>query len=167
MRPEVPEVTTAAGVAARLPQRGAIEIPPEGTRNKSDEPYTLLPATAGIGEIIYHAKPVVIPVFIIGLQTDLATQVRSNFDGTGVPVTVTFGAPIDLADRCSLPPGADTYRALADFLRLAIQRLGQRDYEMRVREGLPLPGPAPRRRQDARATEPDRQFTGPLDPPAP
>jgi 1-acyl-sn-glycerol-3-phosphate acyltransferase len=140
---------------------------PEGTRNKSEEPYTLLPATAGIGEIIYHAKPVVIPVFIIGLQSDLATQVRSNFDGTGVPVTVTFGAPIDLADRCSLPPGADTYRALADYLRLAIQRLGQRDYEMRVREGLPLPGPAPRHEQDARAQELDRMFSGSLDAIAP
>jgi 1-acyl-sn-glycerol-3-phosphate acyltransferase len=148
-------VTEAAATPGTL-----IGYHPEGTRNKGEDPYTLLPATSGIGEIIYHAKPVVVPVFIIGLQSDLATQVRSNFDGTGQPVTITFGAPIDLADRCTMPAGPEAYRAMADYLRLAIQRLGKRDYDMRVREGLPLPGPPPRFENDASAAELDRLFSG-------
>lgn len=147
-------ITEAAGTPGTL-----IGYHPEGTRNKGAEPYTLLPANAGIGEIIYHAKPVVIPCFIIGLQSDLATQVRSNFDGTGQPVTITFGAPIDLAERCSMPKGPEAYRAMADYLRLSIMRLGQRDYDRRVREGLPLPGPAPRFETAPNAAELDRLFS--------
>jgi 1-acyl-sn-glycerol-3-phosphate acyltransferase len=148
-------ITEAAATPGTL-----IGYHPEGTRNKTAEPYTLLPASMGIGEIIYHAHPVVIPTFIIGLQNDLVTQIRSNFDGTGQPVTITFGAPIDLADRCNMPPGPETYRALAEFLRLAIMRLGQRDYEMRLREGLPILGPPPRFETTPNEVELDRMFSG-------
>ena len=148
-------ITEAAATPGTL-----IGYHPEGTRNKTAEPYTLLPASTGIGEIIYHARPVVIPTFIIGLQSDLATQVRSNFDGTGQPVTITFGAPIDLADRCNMPAGPETYRAMAEYLRLSIMRLGQRDYEMRMREGLPIMGPAPRFETAPNAAELDRMFSG-------
>jgi 1-acyl-sn-glycerol-3-phosphate acyltransferase len=131
---------------------------PEGTRNKTGEPYTLLPASSGIGEIIYHAKPVVIPVFIVGLVPDLATQVRGNFDGTGMPVTITFGAPLDLAQRISMPAGPEAYRAMAEYLRLSIMRLAQQDYDYRVRNGVPLPGPAPRLETTPNAHELDRMF---------
>jgi 1-acyl-sn-glycerol-3-phosphate acyltransferase len=147
-------ITEAAATPGTL-----IGYHPEGTRNKTAEPYTLLPASTGIGEIIYHARPVVIPTFIIGLQNDLATQIRSNFDGTGQPVTITFGAPIDLAERCSMPRNAEAYKAMAEYLRLSIMRLGQRDYEMRAREGLPLPGPPPRFETAPNAAELDRMFS--------
>lgn len=131
---------------------------PEGTRNKTGEPYTLLPATPGIGEIIFHAKPVVIPVFIVGLNPDLPSQVRGNFDGSGMPVTVTFGAPLDLAKRVNMAAGPEAYRSMADFLRLSIMRLAQQDYDRRVRDGMPLPGPPPRLETTANAHELDRMF---------
>ncbi|MDP3278572.1 MAG: lysophospholipid acyltransferase family protein [Deltaproteobacteria bacterium] len=138
---------------------------PEGTRNKTAEPYTLLSANAGIGEIIYQAQPVVIPVCIMGLVPDLVTQVRGNFDGTGMPVTVNFGAPIDLSERCSMPQGPEAYRALADYLRLSIMRVGQKDYDRRVRDGMPLPGPPPRFDTSPNAAELDRMFS-PMQQPA-
>ena len=131
---------------------------PEGTRNKTGEPYTLLPASAGIGEIIYHAKPVVIPVFVVGLVPGFINQLRGNFGNNGMPVTINFGAPLDLAERVNAPAGPEVYRALADYLRLSIQRLAQQDYDHRVANGIRLPGPAPRLETTPNEHDLDRMF---------
>ncbi|NIV91999.1 hypothetical protein GWN42_04150, partial [candidate division KSB1 bacterium] len=39
---------------------------PEGTRNKGPDPYALLPAKPGCGELIHRSNPNVVPVFLQG-----------------------------------------------------------------------------------------------------
>ena len=58
-----------------------VGLHPEGTRNKGEDPYALLPAQGGVGRIIQasRGKARVIPVFVNGLGNDFARQVSSNF----------------------------------------------------------------------------------------
>ena len=98
---------------------------PEGTRNKTGDPYTMLKAQPGVGEIAYHSRPLIIPVFITGLGNDLPRQVRSNFDGTGTPIDVVFGKSPDLQRLYERPAGPETYQAIADAMRDEIMRLGE------------------------------------------
>lgn len=115
---------------------------PEGTRNKTDDPYTLLPAQPGVGQIAYHARPTVLPVFLLGLGNDLPRQVRSNFDGTGEPITMVFGPPVDLERFYAQPPRLRTYKRLADHLREVLGDLGATERAIRAREGFPPKAPA-------------------------
>ena len=69
---------------------------PEGTRNKGANPYQLLPAQPGAGEVALKARPVVIPAFINGLSNKLTREVLSNLRARD-PVIAVFGEPIDLA----------------------------------------------------------------------
>jgi 1-acyl-sn-glycerol-3-phosphate acyltransferase len=110
---------------------------PEGTRNKTDDPYTLLPAQPGIGQIVRAARPIVLPVFILGLGNDLPKQVKGNFDGTGEPITVVFGKPLELQRFFDQPPRLRTYMAVATHLRDELTKLGQVERAIRKREGFP------------------------------
>src|SRR5690606_20431723 len=47
-----------------------VGLHPEGTRKKDDDPYTLLPAQPGVGQIALRGRPLVVPVFINGLSND-------------------------------------------------------------------------------------------------
>ncbi len=94
---------------------------PEGTRNKSGE--GMLPAQPGVGEMAYHSQPVVIPVFISGLNNDIVSQVRGNFDGTGGPIDIRFGAPVELEKLYAREASPETYQAIADKLRSEILKL--------------------------------------------
>ena len=78
---------------------------PEGTRNKSNDPYTLLPARPGIVRAT-RGRAVVIPVFINGLGNGFVRQVAGNYLKTGGPVTVVFGRPVEF-DGVLDDPGAD------------------------------------------------------------
>jgi 1-acyl-sn-glycerol-3-phosphate acyltransferase len=69
---------------------------PEGTRNKTDDPYTLLPAQPGVGELALKARPVVVPAFITGLTNSAFAELRANWRGERKIVAV-FGAPVDIA----------------------------------------------------------------------
>lgn len=100
---------------------------PEGTRNKTDDPYTLLPAQAGIGRLIYKAHVPVIPVFINGLTNTLFYQVLSNFTGRGRKVVVVFGSPIDFGDLLDAPATGRTYRRIADRTREVLMALGEEE----------------------------------------
>ena len=117
---------------------------PEGTRNKNDDPYELLPASVGAGNIVYHARPIVVPVFTLGLIHSFPQQVKSNFDGTGAPVTILFGAPLDLSEHFEKPARLRTYKDVADHLRDALVTLGGEERRMREELGLPRMGPAPK-----------------------
>src|SRR6185436_13435431 len=59
---------------ARVGPGNIIGFHPEGTRNKSDDPYSFLPAQPGVGKLILASRPQVIPVFIAGLCNDLPRQ---------------------------------------------------------------------------------------------
>jgi 1-acyl-sn-glycerol-3-phosphate acyltransferase len=106
---------------------------PEGTRNKGGDPCALLPAQPGVGRIIHHSRATVLPVFINGLLNDLPKQVTSNFDGTGVPVHIVFGKPVDYGSLLDLRGSPRTYRAIADKTLAVIADLGREEKAYRDR----------------------------------
>jgi 1-acyl-sn-glycerol-3-phosphate acyltransferase len=79
----------------RLPGN-LIGFHPEGTRNKGGDPYQLLPAQPGAGEVALKARPVVVPAFINGLSNKLLHEIRANVRRTD-PIVAVFGEPIDLS----------------------------------------------------------------------
>lgn len=107
-------------------------IHPEGTRNKGDDPYALLPAQSGVGRVIHQCKVPVIPMFINGLLNDFPRQVKSNFDGTGRDIVVVFGAPIDFGELVEAPGTAKTYRAIAERTMEVIAALGEEEKRHRA-----------------------------------
>ena len=75
-------------------------IHPEGTRNKSDDPYQFLPAQPGVGRIaLGSTRAHVIPVFVLGMAQSIPGEWRKNiFQADTTPVDLYFGKPIDFSD---------------------------------------------------------------------
>ena len=121
----------------RLLKKGGafVGLHPEGMRNKSDDPYSLLPAQGGVGRIIQAArgKATVVPVFINGLGNDIVKQVGQNFMKTGAPVTVVFGKPIDFGTMLDGPPSPRLHRRISEHTLDAIRGLGEEEREIRAR----------------------------------
>ena len=99
---------------------------PEGTRNKSADPYSFLPAQPGVGKLIKDAAPQVIPVFIAGLGNDLPRQVLGNWTG-GENIRIHFGAQLDLSEHLAKKDRIRTYKEIADFVMSKIAELGEED----------------------------------------
>jgi 1-acyl-sn-glycerol-3-phosphate acyltransferase len=121
-------------VLTEICRRGAgnvIGFHPEGTRNKSDDPYTFLPAQPGVGKLIKDANPQVVPVFIAGLGNDLPKQVLGNWRG-GEKIRIHFGAQLDLSQFFSKRDSVRTYKEIADFVMGKIAELGEQDRAMRI-----------------------------------
>ena len=114
---------------------------PEGRRSTGPDPYDLLTASIGTGSIVYRARPVVIPVFTLGLINNFAKQVVGNFSGRGEPVTMVFGEPLDLERFYAMPPENETYKAIAEHIREAIIALSVEERALRRAKGLPLLDP--------------------------
>ena len=114
---------------------------PEGTRNKGPDPYALLPAQIGVGQMIHRARPIVMPFFVLGLLNDLPRQVSSNFDGTGQAITLSFGPPMDLDALLAEPPRLRTYKKIAEHTRQVLVDMGADDRAYRARERLPRLSP--------------------------
>jgi 1-acyl-sn-glycerol-3-phosphate acyltransferase len=114
---------------AELCRNGAgnvIGFHPEGTRNKSSDPYSYLPAQPGVGKLIKDASPQVIPVFIAGLGNNLPKQVLGNWT-RGEPIRIRFGPRLDLAEHLAKPDRIRTYKEIADFVMSKIAELGEQD----------------------------------------
>ncbi len=122
-------------VSKFLSERGTlVGVHPEGTRGKGPDPYEMLPAQPGIGQIALHAKPIVIPCFINGLSNDFVSDVRSNFTSTvrrTNPVITIIGEPIDYSDLMAQKPRPALYKKAADRFRAAIIELMPRERELR------------------------------------
>lgn len=116
-----------------------IGIHPEGKRGTGDDPYTLLPPKAGTGEIIFHAQPIVLPVFLLGISNSMLGQLKGNMAKTGDPITVCYGKPLDLSAYFHRPAGHDTYLAISAAVCDAISDLGRQERELRRERGLPPP----------------------------
>lgn len=114
---------------------------PEGRRGTGPDPYELLPASIGTGNIVYRARPVVIPVFTLGLVNNLPRQVIGNFKGDGDPVTMVFGEPLDLQRFYDMPAENETYKAIAEHIREAIIALSVEERALRKAKGLPALDP--------------------------
>lgn len=127
-----------AVLSERLAKPGTlVGYHPEGTRGRGEDPYALLPFGAGTGSIIHAARPIVIPAFTLGLSNDIAAQIRGNFNGTGAPITMVFGAPIALDDLLLRDASPETFRAIADRTREGITALMPIERALRERNGLP------------------------------
>jgi 1-acyl-sn-glycerol-3-phosphate acyltransferase len=106
---------------------------PEGRRGTAADPYALLPAQPGIGEIAHRAQPIVIPAFIAGVPTEIVRGLRANFSRGKEPerITITFGAPLRFDEHRDTPPAARTSLRIAEEIRAAIERLGALDRKRR------------------------------------
>jgi 1-acyl-sn-glycerol-3-phosphate acyltransferase len=109
---------------------------PEGRRGTGPDPYEMLPASIGTGSIVYRARPVVIPVFTLGLINNFPQQVLGNFNGRGEPVTMVFGEPLDLERFYAMPADNETYKAIAEHIRDAIIALSVDERALRRAKGL-------------------------------
>jgi 1-acyl-sn-glycerol-3-phosphate acyltransferase len=105
---------------------------PEGTRNRSDDPYALLPAKSGVGRIVHAARVPVLPVFVNGLGNGFVRQIRSNLTRTGDPIFLVFGAPIDFDDCYGQEGTPDLYRTIAERCLQAVAELGQEERQLRA-----------------------------------
>lgn len=114
---------------ARVGRGNVIGFHPEGTRNKSDDPYSFLPAQPGVGKLIRDADPQVIPVFIAGLCNDLPRQIARNWNREDV-IRIHFGKVIDLSEYMQRPDRLRTHKEIADAVLSKIAELGENDREM-------------------------------------
>jgi 1-acyl-sn-glycerol-3-phosphate acyltransferase len=110
-----------------------VGLHPEGTRNKTSDPYNLLPAQGGVGRIIQASRVKVLPVFINGLGNDIVRQVASNYTKKGNPVIVVFGEPIDFGDMLDAAPSPRLHRKISEHAVDVIRKLGEEEREIRSR----------------------------------
>lgn len=122
-------------LADKLQRPGVIVgIHPEGTRGKGDDPYALLPAQPGVGQIVLNARPIVIPMFVHGLTNNFTYDVGKNFtDPRAVPVIVVYDEPMDYSEFTGVKPRLALYKKFADKLHARIRELGERERELRAR----------------------------------
>lgn len=101
---------------------------PEGTRGKGDDPFELLPAQPGVGQMALQARVDVLPIWINGLGNDIAGQLLANFrdGGRGADrIEVVFGEPVELDDLFDQQPRAALYKRAADRILDRIRVLGE------------------------------------------
>lgn len=123
-------------IMAFLQQPGSlVGVHPEGTRGKGPDPYQMLPAQPGIGQIALQARPIVLPVFINGLSNDLVKDIRANYEPDIRrirPCICVFGEPVDYEDLKAQKPRPALYKKAADRFRDAIIELMPRERELRA-----------------------------------
>ena len=77
-----------------------VGIHPEGTRNKSSDPYSFLSAKPGAGELaLLDPDVIVIPIFVLGLSNAIHREFAENWlrpDST--PIDIIFGARVQFED---------------------------------------------------------------------
>ena len=122
-----------------------VGIHPEGRRNPGDDPYELLPAKSGVGRLIHAARGVpVVPVFTNGLlPNNLPRQIKSNFDGTGVPIHSVFGSPIDFGPQLAESGSPRLFARLAESCLDAVRQLGEEEKALRKAEQQSAAGQGP------------------------
>lgn len=119
-----------------LDQPGAlIGMHPEGTRGKGPDPYQLLPAQPGVGQVVLQARPLVVPAFVNGLSNSYVQDITDTYR-KGIrrerPIVIAFGDPVDYSDLAQQKPRAALYKRTADRIRDAIAALGEREREIRA-----------------------------------
>ncbi len=112
-----------------------IGVHPEGTRGKGPDPYEMLPAQPGIGQIALNSKAIVLPVFMQGLSNDFLGDVRDNYK-PGIrrerPIIVVMGKPVDYSEFTTSKPRPTLYKKCADLIRAKILELAPRERELRA-----------------------------------
>jgi len=107
-------------------------VHPEGTRNKSDDPYALLPAQPGVGRIVLATNALVIPLFILGPSNSLGTELVWNWTAADKhPIDVHVGAALDFSDLKPHVGRARTLKNAADRCMDAIRALAEDNKRLR------------------------------------
>lgn len=112
-----------------------IGIHPEGTRGKGPDPYEMLPAQPGIGQIALQGKPIIVPVFMQGLSNDFLRDVRANYSPMvrrERPIIAVFGPPVDYSHLSSQKPRPALYKKCADLIREKMLELAPREKALRA-----------------------------------
>lgn len=102
---------------------------PEGTRGKGPDPFELLRAQPGVGQMALQARVPVLPVWISGLTNKLPQQLARNFTpppGGAEPIIMRVGPPVDLEDLRAKKPRLTVYKRAADRILDDIRALGHR-----------------------------------------
>ena len=112
-----------------------IGLHPEGTRGKGPDPYQLLPAQPGVGQIVLQAQPLVVPLFVNGLPGSSIVEgavdsFRPHFRQRK-PVILVFGELFDYSEFTQKKPRAALYKRCADKMGAAISELGERERAIR------------------------------------
>jgi 1-acyl-sn-glycerol-3-phosphate acyltransferase len=109
-------------------------IHPEGTRNKADDPYTLLPAQPGVGRIVLAADFAhTIPLFIVGMGNNLGMELVHNWTAADEHrIDVHIGPEIDFSDLRPLAGRARTLKMAADRCMDAIRLLAEDNRRLRA-----------------------------------
>jgi 1-acyl-sn-glycerol-3-phosphate acyltransferase len=123
-------------VARQLARPGTlVGMHPEGTRGKGADPYELLPAQPGVGQMILQSKPIVIPLFINGLSNDFLGDCVDTYR-PGIkrknPIIIVFGEPVDFSEFYGQKPRAALYKRVADRSRDAILVCAAREKALRA-----------------------------------
>ena len=111
-----------------------VGLHPEGTRNLGD-PYKLLSAQPGIGQIVLRSQPLVVPVFVNGLSNDFLGSLRTSFHPKAKreqPIIICYGDPVDFQEFLGSKPRAALYKKCANKINEAISKCGQREKELRA-----------------------------------
>lgn len=100
-------------------------VHPEGTRNKSDDPYSFLKAQPGAGKMALETTAPVVPIFIHGLTNALPSEWRRNWlhKPEEHPIDVIFGEDVELDDLRALGSRPATQKRAADRCLDAIRAL--------------------------------------------
>lgn len=110
---------------------------PEGTRGKGPDPYTLLPAQPGVGQIIMRGKPIVLPAFINGVSNSVIHEFSKSYASKptrdAAAIHIVFGAPVELDDLLAGKPRPAQYKRVSDRVLAEIAKLGERERQMRSR----------------------------------
>src|SRR6185295_8471499 len=98
-------------------------VHPEGTRNKEEDPYDLLPGQPGVGKIaLGDHDATVIPLFVLGMGNALHQEfVWNMFTPKQHRIDVHVGPPLDFSDLRPQAGRARTAKYAADRCMNAIK----------------------------------------------
>jgi 1-acyl-sn-glycerol-3-phosphate acyltransferase len=124
-----------------------VGIHPEGTRNRSSDPFTFLPAQRGAGQIAVGLPGIrVIPVFMHGMSNNPLREIWRNFTAPDQhPIFVCIGEDVEIDDLRAQEPSPELHAAAADRCMAAVARTA----EAHRRGPTDLPRARPVRRRAA------------------
>ena len=107
---------------------------PEGTRNKSPDPHSLLPPKKGVGEVLNTTQhAVVVPVYIKGITNNLLREFFCNwFKAKTSPIDVHFGRPPELGSLYTNEQSRQTHLNIAQLCMDSIQELVEQHKTLRT-----------------------------------
>ena len=110
-----------------------IGMHPEGTRNRTGDPYALLPAQPGIGELALKAQPIVIPVFVNGLTNNFSYELFASWrrDIRRKACVCVFGPPINYGAMAAQTPRPALYKEFSNMVREEILKLSVLERQIR------------------------------------